>query len=101
MQDRLRMNCGLFPTPRGTLFDVPLYACDRCGFASTAFRADAARSHQLDYPLCAGTIRMVLDPQTREWHLPAPRLTAAAEPRVRPSGPDVAPPSGRRLAPGA
>ena len=44
---------------------VPLYACDRCGFASTAFRVDAARAHQLDYPSCTGTIRMVLDPPAR------------------------------------
>jgi hypothetical protein len=62
-------NPCLFSTWTGILCNVPLYACDRCGFASTAFRADAARAHQLDYPGCAGTIRMVLDPQAREAQL--------------------------------
>jgi hypothetical protein len=58
----------------GNPVDVPLYACDRCGFASTAFRADAARAHQLDYASCAGTIRIVLDPQARGAQIARSRL---------------------------
>jgi anti-sigma B factor antagonist len=38
---------------------VPLYACDRCGFTSAAFRVDAARAHRLAYPQCSGTIQII------------------------------------------
>lgn len=38
---------------------MPLYACDRCGFTSAAFRADAAAAHRLGYPDCDGVIRIV------------------------------------------
>src|SRR2546421_5680891 len=38
---------------------VPLYACDRCGFTSTAFRVNAAQAHHDAYPSCPGTIRIV------------------------------------------
>jgi len=37
---------------------VPLYWCDGCGWASTAFRVDAVRTHHADCPDCAGTLRL-------------------------------------------
>jgi anti-anti-sigma factor len=38
---------------------VPLYACDRCGFTSTAFRVDAARAHNVEYPECDGSVQII------------------------------------------
>jgi anti-anti-sigma factor len=44
---------------------VPLYACDRCGFTSAAFRVDAARAHRLEYPDCTGTIQIIFRSEER------------------------------------
>jgi hypothetical protein len=38
---------------------MPLYRCERCGWATTAFRVDAVRDHHTDCPECAGALRMV------------------------------------------
>lgn len=38
---------------------MPLYACEQCGFTSAAFRPEAARLHRVEYPDCAGVIRIV------------------------------------------
>ena len=38
---------------------MPLYGCERCGFTSAAFRLDAAAAHRLEYPECAGVIRII------------------------------------------
>lgn len=54
------------PSP-GNTGAVPLYACDRCGFTSTAFRVDAARTHRAEYPQCEGTVQIIFrsDERTR------------------------------------
>jgi hypothetical protein len=38
---------------------MPLYQCEQCGWATTAFRVEAVRDHHDDCPECLGTIRMV------------------------------------------
>lgn len=38
---------------------MPLYACDRCGFTSAAFRVNAARAHRQEYPECPGSIKII------------------------------------------
>lgn len=37
---------------------MPLYCCDVCGWATTAFRVDAVRGHQTVCPSCAGAMRI-------------------------------------------
>jgi anti-anti-sigma factor len=38
---------------------MPLYACERCGFTSAAFRNDAAAAHRVAYPDCDGVVRII------------------------------------------
>jgi anti-sigma B factor antagonist len=38
---------------------VPLYACERCGFTSAAFRPEAVSAHRLQDPDCDGVMRIV------------------------------------------
>jgi anti-anti-sigma factor len=44
---------------------VPLYACERCGFTSAAFRADAANAHRIEYPNCGGVVRIIFQSEDR------------------------------------
>jgi anti-anti-sigma factor len=44
---------------------VPLYACERCGFTSAAFRLDAVAAHRLEYPECEGVMRIVFRSEDR------------------------------------
>ena len=65
---------------------MPLYACDRCGFTSTAFRVDAARLHRLEYPQCEGSIRIIFRSDDRyrarkQRFEPATSRTAAPRPQ--------------------
>jgi anti-anti-sigma factor len=57
---------------------VPLYACDRCGFTSTAFRPAAASAHHLEYPDCEGIIRIIFrsDDRYRSLIRTPPSVTA-------------------------
>jgi anti-anti-sigma factor len=79
---------------------VPLYACDRCGFTSAAFRVDAANAHRDEYPQCTGSIQIIFrsDDRYRAPHR-SPALLAPSELAAR-SGPDagiVASPPDRSL----
>jgi rubredoxin len=40
---------------------VPLYRCEQCGWATTAFRFEAVPAHRTDCPECAGVLRMTFD----------------------------------------
>jgi anti-anti-sigma factor len=44
---------------------VPLYACERCGFTSAAFRVDAAAAHRIEYPNCGGVIGIIFHSEDR------------------------------------
>jgi hypothetical protein len=44
---------------------VPLYACERCGFTSAAFRKAAALAHRFEYPDCDGVIRIIFRSEDR------------------------------------
>jgi stage II sporulation protein AA (anti-sigma F factor antagonist) len=44
---------------------VPLYACERCGFTSAAFRNAAAAAHRFEYPDCDGVIRIIFRSEDR------------------------------------
>ena len=51
--------------PGGKTGSVPLYACERCGFTSPAFRPDAESAHRFEYPDCDGyTKGIVYEGQT-------------------------------------
>jgi anti-anti-sigma factor len=52
-------NLGSLRGSAGNTGCVPLYACERCGFTSAAFRPEAAATHRLEYPECDGVIRIV------------------------------------------
>jgi len=54
---------------------VPLYACERCGFTSAAFRNDAAAAHRLEYPDCDGVMRIIF--RSEERYRGQPRAPAA------------------------
>ena len=73
---------------------MPLYACERCGYTSAAFRPEAARLHRLEYPHCDGVMRIVFRSEERyrgELHVP-PTARPAAAPRSREDAqPPVAP----------
>jgi hypothetical protein len=56
---------------------VPLYCCDVCGWATTAFRVDAVREHQVECQACAGTMRIA-------FHLEEP----ASPPAILPAQPE-------------
>jgi anti-anti-sigma factor len=65
---------------------VPLYACERCGFTSAAFRADAAAAHRLEYPSCGGVIRIIFQSEDRyrgETHTPQETGLQATAPESR------------------
>lgn len=44
---------------------MPLYACERCGFTSAAFRLEAVSAHRLEYPDCDGVMRIVFRSEDR------------------------------------
>lgn len=44
---------------------MPLYACERCGFTSAAFRPEAARAHRAENPDCEGVIRIIFRSEDR------------------------------------
>lgn len=50
---------------RGNTGPVPLYACERCGFTSAAFRPAAARAHRVEYPDCDGVMRIIFRSEDR------------------------------------
>lgn len=52
---------------------MPLYCCEVCGWATTAFRVDAVREHHSECPSCAGTMRIA-------FHLEEPPIPHAAVP---------------------
>lgn len=66
---------------------MPLYACERCGFTSAAFRQDAVAAHRLGYPDCDGVMRIVFRSEDRyrgqTYAPPAawPSMTSCAEGR--------------------
>ena len=74
---------------------MPLYACERCGYTSAAFRPEAARLHRLEYPDCDGVMRIIFRSEERsrgELHVPpaanppaAPVSTEDAQPPAPPS----------------
>lgn len=83
---------------------MPLYACERCGFTSAAFRNAAAAAHRFEYPDCEGVIRIIFrsedryrgpayaragglsktTPTSREGHMPAAPTRRHLEMRERP-----------------
>lgn len=56
---------GSVSRPEGNTKSVPLYACERCGFTSAAFRLEAAAAHRLGCPDCDGVIRIVFRSEDR------------------------------------
>lgn len=74
---------------------MPLYACERCGYTSAAFRPEAARLHRLEYPQCDGVMRIIFRSEERyrgELYTPptarppaAPMNTQEAQPAALPS----------------
>lgn len=44
---------------------MPLYACERCGFTSAAFRNAAALAHRFEYPDRDGMIRIIFRSEDR------------------------------------
>jgi anti-anti-sigma factor len=65
---------------------VPLYACERCGYTSAAFRPEAARLHRLEYPDCDGVMRIIFRSEERyrgELYIP-PRPSASPQPPAAP-----------------
>ena len=77
---------GFLSRPQGNTRSVPLYACERCGFTSAAFRPEAAAAHRLEYPHCDGVIGIVFRSDDRyrgQTYEPRPATaspTANAEP---------------------
>jgi anti-anti-sigma factor len=71
---------------------MPLYACNRCGFTSAAFRVDAARTHRLEYPECEGSIQIIFrsDDRSRGMTLSPRRATAHATASTDPQRPPAA-----------
>ncbi len=67
---------------------MPLYACERCGYTSAAFRPEAARLHRLEYPECDGVMRIIFrsDERYRGEVYVAPQPRALAEPPPTPGG---------------
>jgi anti-anti-sigma factor len=65
---------------------VPLYACDRCGFTSAAFRVDAARAHRAEYPDCEGTVQIIFRSHERS-RSPNPALLSGARETAAPTTP--------------
>jgi len=69
---------------------VPLYACNRCGFTSAAFRVDAARTHRFEYPECEGSIQIIFRSEDRSRGVQrnprraAPHVTASTDPQRPP-----------------
>ena len=71
--DRRELRFG--PPRSGHTWFVPLYACERCGFTSAAFRNDAAAAHRLEYPDCDGVMRIIF--RSEERYRGQPRAPAA------------------------
>jgi len=72
---------------------VPLYACERCGYTSAAFRLEAARLHRLEYPDCDGVMRIIF--RSDERYRGALYTSAAArQPAPRVSTEEAQPPAG-------
>jgi anti-anti-sigma factor len=71
---------------------VPLYACERCGFTSAAFRPEAVAAHRHEYPECDGVMRIVFRSEDRYRGevpaLPATPLSVAPPPEAGPAVPD-------------
>jgi anti-anti-sigma factor len=73
---------------------VPLYACERCGYTSAAFRPEAARLHRLEYPDCDGVMRIIFRSEERyRGALYAP--PAPPQPATPVSTQDAQPPAGK------
>ena len=73
---------------------MPLYACERCGFTSSAFRPEAARLHRLEYPECDGAMRIIFRSEERyrgELYTPP----AARPPAAPVSAQGAQPPAGK------
>jgi anti-anti-sigma factor len=67
---------------------VPLYACERCGFTSAAFRVEAAAAHRLEYPNCGGVIGIIF--QSADHYRNQARARRAADlPATAPGGPEA------------
>ena len=67
---------------------MPLYACERCGFTSAAFRPEAARLHRLEYPDCDGVMRIIFRSEEHyrgQLYTPPP-ATAPSAPLTMPEG---------------
>jgi hypothetical protein len=60
---------------------VPLYCCDVCGWATTAFRVDAVREHHNECRSCVGTMRLAFDLLGRA----PPEAILPAEPESEPA----------------
>jgi anti-sigma B factor antagonist len=79
---------------------VPLYACERCGFTSAAFRNEAAAVHRLEYPDCDGVIRIIFRSEDRyrgRAYTAAPAVAEAAARSSR-AGPRAGHPPRRAFA---
>jgi hypothetical protein len=77
---------------------VPLYCCDRCGWAATALRIDAVRDHQRECPACAGTMRLAFQGPD---YVPErfPRWEIGLRDRLRPAPVPLTGPDRRSAAP--
>jgi anti-anti-sigma factor len=79
---------------------VPLYACERCGYTSAAFRPEAARLHRLEDPDCDGVMRIIFRSEERyrgELYIP-PQASASSEGPATPQAPAPAGKPDRTLA---
>lgn len=77
---------------------MPLYACERCGYTSAAFRPEAARLHRLEYPDCDGVMRIIFrseESHRGDVHTPPAALQATAPVRIR----EGQPPAGSAIGP--
>jgi hypothetical protein len=66
---------------RGHPNRVPFYCCDDCGWATTAFRVDAVREHQIACPSCAGAMRIAFQVEEPPW----PDAVLPTEPESEPT----------------
>lgn len=71
---------------------MPLYACERCGFTSAAFRSEAANAHRREYPDCDGVVRIIFRSEERyrgPLYLPPTASPSAAVGHAGPAPPGV------------